>query len=128
MFKKDAIRTEVASISCAYDPVLFCDLLDDNIAFSKYLASVGSTTVKQQDPDFDMDIWDQCESIGAGSGSMDAFASASHAENPKGVDAELLQKIWRIVSETSKHKINTTTQFNRQDIKSKLSINFGTNY
>ena len=110
MLKTDAIREKVASISCAYDPVLFCDLLDDNIALSKLLAEVGRTTVKQQDPEFVMDIWDQCESVGAGSGYMDALPSASHAENPKGVDSELLQKIWRIDSDTAKRTINTTTQ------------------
>ena len=58
---------------------------------------------------------------------MDAFASASHAEKPKGADAELLQKIWRIDSDTEKLTINTTTQLNRQDINSNLSRNFGTN-
>ena len=41
-----------------------------------------------------MDIWDQYESVGAGTGYIKAFTSASHAENPKGVNAELLQKIW----------------------------------
>ena len=128
MFKTDAIRSEVASISCAYYPLLFCDLLDDNISLSKFSTSVGSTTVKQQDPESEMNIWDQCESVGLGSGHMDAFASASHAENPKGVDAELLQKIWRIDSDTAKRTINTTTQLNRQDINSKLSKKIGTNY
>ena len=123
----DAIRADVASISCTYDPVLFCDLLDNNIAFYKFLAAVGSTTVKQQNSDFVMDIWDQCESVGAGTGYMDAFTSASHAETLNGVDAELLNKIWRIDSDTDKIKINTTTQLNRQDINSKLSRNFGTN-
>ena len=58
---------------------------------------------------------------------MDAFTSAYHAEKSKGVDNELLQKIWRIDSDTAKHTINTTTQLNRQDINSKLSRNFGTN-
>ena len=74
-----------------------------------------------------MDIWDQCESVGAGSDYMDSFSSSSHAENPKGVDAELLQKIWIIDSDTAKRTINTTTQLNIQDINSKLSSNFGTN-
>ena len=48
-----------------------------------------------------MDLWNSprdpdCESISSIKKFMDAFASAKHAENPKGVDAELLQKIWRI--------------------------------
>ena len=54
--QKDAITAEVGSISCAYDPVLFCDLFDDNIALSKLSAAFGSTTVKQQDPHCEMDI------------------------------------------------------------------------
>ena len=58
---------------------------------------------------------------------MDAFDSATHAENPKGVDAKLLQKIWRIDPETEKLTIKTTTQLNRQDVNSKLSSNFGNN-
>jgi len=57
---------------------------------------------------------------------MDVFASATHAEKPKGVNAELLQKIWRIDEETAKRTIKTTTQLNRQDLNSKLSRNFGT--
>ena len=58
---------------------------------------------------------------------MDSFASAPHAEKPKGVDDELLQKIWIIDSDTSKRTINTTTQLKRQDINFNLSRNFGTN-
>ena len=87
MFKTDAIRAEVASIICAYDIVLFCDLLDDNIALSKFSAAVGSKTANKQDPECVVDIWYQCERVGAGSGYMDALESASHAENPKGVNA-----------------------------------------
>ena len=71
---------------------------------------------------------DQRESVGAGSGYIGACTSTSHAEIPKGVDAELLQKIWIINSDTAKGTIDTTTQFNRQDSKSKLSKQFGTNY
>ena len=56
MFKTDAIRADVASISCAYDPILFYDLLDNKIALSKFSAAVDSTTAKQQDTDCDMDI------------------------------------------------------------------------
>ena len=31
-FKQDTIISEVIYVSCAYDPVLFCDLLDDKIS------------------------------------------------------------------------------------------------
>ena len=33
-FKQDAIISEVASVSCAYDPVLFCNFFNDIIALS----------------------------------------------------------------------------------------------
>ena len=127
MLNTDAIRAEVASISCAYDLVLFCDLLDDDIALSKLLEAVGSTTANQQDTDCVMDIWYQCESVGAGSGYMDALASASHSGTPKGVADKLLQKIWRVDSDTAKRTINTTTQLSIQDINSKIPQIFVTN-
>ena len=59
---------------------------------------------------------------------MYAFASATHAEKPKGVDAKLIQNIWKIDSDTAKLTIKTTTQLNRHDVNSKLSRNFGTNH
>ena len=68
--KQYAIRSEVASVSCAYDPVLFCDILDNNIALSKVSTAVGSTTASPKYPDSVMDLWDSpqhpdCESLGS---------------------------------------------------------------
>ena len=57
-FKQDEIRYEVASVSCAYDPVLFCDLLDDNIALSKFSTAFGNTTASPKDPDIVMYLWE----------------------------------------------------------------------
>ena len=59
---------------------------------------------------------------------MNYFSSATHVEKPKGVSAEILENIWQIDPETAKHTIITTTELNRQDVKSKLSRKFGTNY
>ena len=58
LFKMDAIQAEVASMSCAYDPVLFCDLLDEQIALSKFSAAAGSTTARHQDPDSVIEFWE----------------------------------------------------------------------
>ena len=131
-FKKDAIRSKVASVSCAYDPVLFFDILDDNIALSKFSTAVGSTIASPKYLDSVMDLWysprhPYCHYLDSIKKFMDAFSSATHAENPKGVDAKLLQNIWQIDSETAKCPIKKTTQLNRQDVNSKLSRNFGTN-
>ena len=56
--KQDAIRSEVAYASCAYDPVLFCDILDDKVALPKFSTAVGSTTDSLKYPDSVMDSWD----------------------------------------------------------------------
>ena len=39
-FKQNSIRYELASGSCAYDSVFFCDILDDNITLSKFSTDV----------------------------------------------------------------------------------------
>ena len=131
LFRMDTIRAKVASVSCAYDPVLFCDLLDDNIALSKFATAVGSMPATSQDPDSVIDFWDDpepdVEHIGEGSALIDVFASATHAEKPKGVYSELLQKVWRIDEKTTKRKIKTTPQSNCQDLNPKLSRDFETN-
>ena len=131
-FKQYAIRFEVSSVSCTYDPVLFCNLLDDKIALSKFSTDFGSTTDSPKYPDSVMDLWDiprhhDCEYLGPIKNFMDTFASATHAENPTGVDSKLLQNILLINSETAKRTIKTKNQLNRQDVNSKLSRNFGTN-
>ena len=108
----DAIRAKVASVSCAYDPVLCSDLLDDNIALSKFATTIGSTMATSQDPDSVIDFWDDpepdVEHIGEGSALMDVFASSTHTRKSKGVDVELLQKSWRIGEKTAKRTIKTT--------------------
>ena len=51
LFRMNAMRAEVDSVSRAYDPILYCYLLDDTIALSKFSSARGSTTLKLQDPD-----------------------------------------------------------------------------
>ena len=131
-FKQYAIRSELASVSCAHDPVLFCDILDDKIDLSKFSTDVVSTAASPKYPDSVMDLWDStqdpdCEYLGSSKKFVDAFAIATHAENPKGVYAKLLQNIWWIDLETEKRTIKTTTRMNRKDVNSKFSRNFGTN-
>ena len=100
-FKQYAIRYDVASVSCAYYPVLFCDILDDNISLAKFSNAVGIMIPIPKYPDIVMDLWDSpqdpdCESLGSIHKFLDAFAIPTHAEKPKVVDAELFQNIWRI--------------------------------
>ena len=130
VFKADPIRSDVASIIIVFDPEVFCDLLDDQISLSKFSSAVGSTTGNPQNPDCEILENTQdtdCEMLDASDKMMNGFSSATHAEKPKGVSAELLENIWRIDPETAKRTIRTKTQLNRQDINSELTRNFGTN-
>ena len=66
--------------------------------------------MRHQDPDSVIDFWEAdpgSESIGVATAFSEAFVGASHAEKPKGVNAELLQKILRIYSETAKRTVRT---------------------
>jgi hypothetical protein len=87
--RMDAMSAAAASVSCAYDPVLFCDILDYNIARSKLSSAEGSTTATFQDPDSVIDFWDDpepdpgVECMGEGSALMDVFASETHAEGQR---------------------------------------------
>ena len=81
----------MASTRCCYDPEVFCDLLDDNMALSKFSAAVGSTTSVPEDPD--CVIFECNEAVGGFSDEFAASAGAAHAEKHKGVTTELLKKV-----------------------------------
>ena len=112
----DAMRAEVALVSCVYDPVFFCDLMDNSIVLFKFSTALGGTTVKFQDPDSVISVLDDpeldpsVEHLGECSALTDMFASATHAEKLKDVDSELIQRIWRIGEKTEKRMIKTTTE------------------
>ena len=72
-----AMRVQVASASGAYNPEIFCEMINDQVATSKFSAAVGSTMANPQDPD--------SEIIYATEQEMRGFASATHAEKHNGV-------------------------------------------
>ena len=48
------MRVQVASASSAYDPEIFCEMINDQVATSKFSAAVGSTMANPQDPDWEI--------------------------------------------------------------------------
>ena len=118
-FKYDPIWEQVADVSCVLDPEVLCNILDEQLSLLQLSAEVESIVANPQVSD--------CVIFYASEDFTDVFASATHAENPKGVSVDLLSKIWRIDYETTKGTIKTTTQLNKQDANSKLSQNFCTN-
>ena len=101
---------------------MFCNLLDDSIALSRFSAAVESTTSVPEDPD--CVIFECNAAVGGSSDEFAASAGATHAEKPKGVTAELLKRIWRINESTAKRTIEATTQLIRQEVDLKLLRNF----
>ena len=79
------MRIKVASASGAYDPEIFCEMINDQFTTSKFSAAVGSTTANPQDP-----YW---KILYATEQEIRGFASATHAEKRKGVSPKLLEKI-----------------------------------
>ena len=47
----DVMRVQVASVSGAYEPEIFCEMINEQFATSKLSAAVGSTMANTQDPD-----------------------------------------------------------------------------
>ena len=69
------MRVQVASVSGAYTPDIFCDMMNEQVATSKFSAAVGSTMTNPQDPDRVI--------LYATEQEMRGFASETHAENGK---------------------------------------------
>ena len=57
----------------------------------------------------------------------DFMVSATHAENPKGVSAEMLSKIWRIDLKSAERTLNVITQRLHRSDNLNLSQNYSTN-
>ena len=55
------------------------------------------------------------------------FASATHAEYPKGISADQLSKVWKIDLESAKRTMNVTTQRCKSSDDPILWINYSTN-
>ena len=45
------MRVQVASVSGAYNPEIFYEMINEQVATSKFLAAVGITRANPQDPD-----------------------------------------------------------------------------
>eukprot|EP00957_Ditylum_brightwellii_P057407 4352700-Ditylum_brightwellii.AAC.1 len=52
------------------------------------------------------------------------MASATHARQSRGIDAEHLSKVWRINIDTARQTIGTTTQHNTRTEHHTLSRNY----
>ena len=81
-FKTDPIRAQIADVSCTYDPKISNELVSKRAAQTKFGEAFGSTANPHNSDD-------GCE-LFKGAEALEFIASATHAENPYGVTAEML--------------------------------------
>ena len=51
LLEEDVMRVQVASSSGAYDPEIFCEMINDQVTTSKFSSDVESTMANPQDTD-----------------------------------------------------------------------------
>ena len=78
--EEDAMRLQVASVSGEYNPEIFCEMINEQVATSKFSAAVGCTMANPQDTDREI--------LFATEQEIRVFASATHAEKRKGVSPD----------------------------------------
>ena len=54
-------------------------------------------------------------------------SSATHSDTPKGITADQLSKVWRVLNEVAQQTLDVTTQLNKKEDDSTLSRSFSTN-
>ena len=50
LLEEDVMRVQAALVSGAYDPEIFCEMINDQVTTSKFSAAVGSNMANPQDP------------------------------------------------------------------------------
>ena len=114
MDQDDPIRANICDLSALFDEAYLQELLDDHVAESKIGMAIGSMNAANPQDDTTCTLFEPT-------------ASATHVERPKGVNKEVLMKVWRIPEDEARRTLQVTTQLNHQDADSNLSRRFGTN-
>ena len=117
MDQDDPIRANICDLSALFDESYLQELLDDRVAESKIGMAIGSMNAANPQDEMECTLFE----------SEFASTAATHAERPKGVNKELLMKVWRIPEDEARRTLQVTTQLNHQDADSNLSRRFGTN-
>ena len=112
----DPIRAQVAEISIIFDPLMLAqEILKKQehtcVAMAAGCAGMPSSLSGVSDGLF-VTVAEPC---------------AKHAEVPKGIDKEILARVWRISEEEARRTIEVNTQLNCQGAESSLSRRAGTN-
>jgi hypothetical protein len=103
-YNDEQVSAVLTEVSRSLDSLTFAQDLTDRCTFSKIATSIGSMS---SDPSY--------------------VIGAVHSNQPKGVDAEQLAKIFRIDLSTAKNTLNVTTQRVKRSADPSLSRNYDSN-
>ena len=140
-FETDEYSSNLANISSIFTPQSLYYTLQRSCEDSKFKSSIGATNTNTSHNIFDSDpiptpdneTFDaMIKELGRGDLNSDdnfddIMVSATHAENPKGVSADMLSKIWRIDLESAKRTLDVTSQHLHRSDNPNLSRNYSTN-
>ncbi len=104
------LQSDVADLSACFDDGLFCRTVNEQVVKNKVMMEASSSTIANVMEDDNI---------------FELFAV--HVETPKGVMAQHLSKVWRILYEDAVKTIDVTSQLNNQSINASPSRRFSTN-
>ena len=131
MYEVTPFFSEVASVLYSIypflEPVLLSNALEERGTIRRFASTIGSMNAHSGKYIFDLSQ-DSSDDPTIGDLDLDSFfASATHAEAPKGISSDHLSKVRKIDLESAKRTLDVTTQKCKRSYDPTLSINYSTN-
>ena len=134
---EDEVRTKLASVNAALDPISFTEAVHNEAAISKFKMSIGSTTaLPPEEPDnlwcdepltFQVNLNDLQSSLRDLEEQISGSNVAAVGARSRGVSPEHLSKVWGIDVETARRTIDVTSQHCKHDHPDHLRRQYSTN-
>ena len=121
------VSSVLSSISPVVDPVLISNALEERGTIGIFTSVIGYVNAHSAKYLFDLSPKSSDEPTRGELDLYSLFASANHAEAPKGISADQLSKVWKIDLDSAKRNLDVTTQRCKRSDDLTLSRNYSTN-
>ena len=122
---EDEVRTKLASVNAALDPILFTEAVHNEAAISKFKMPIGNTSALPPDEvddlwcdeplSFHVDLNDLQSSLRDLGEQLSQSNVSAVGTSSRGVSPKHLSKLWGIDVETAKRTIDITSQHCKHD-------------
>ena len=117
----------LSSISPLIEPVLLSKALEERGTIGIFASAIRYMNYHSEKYLFNLSPESSGE-LTRGELDLDSFfASATHAEAPKGISADKLSKVWKIYLDSTKRTLDVTTQRRKRSNDPTLSRSYSTN-